>query len=136
MIEPVYLGRVGKKLPQYVSPCPRGIFLIFCSHVRRAHGASRQMRFAAIAGSIALLRMLQYVLFVKTKFSFKLGCLLPRRISQHGIHRRGIYYFIWIKNIFWIPCIFYCAEKFIIFITYHLFYKLTTQSSIAMFAAE
>ena len=54
-------------------------------------------------GSIALFRMLQYILFVKTENAFESRCLLPGGVAQHGVHGRGIYNLIGIENIFRVP---------------------------------
>src|SRR5687767_11345131 len=116
MIETIHFVRVGKKLSQHISPRPGGILFISGSHERWTHGAAGQLRLPAIAGSIALLRMLENILVLKTEDRFKSRSLLARRIAQHRIHRRRVYNFIRVENSPGVPGMLYFPQQLVIFV--------------------
>src|SRR5258708_227187 len=80
--------------------------------------------------------MLQHVLVIVSKDCIEVWCLLSGRIPEHGIHRGSVHNFVRVENILRVPAFFNGLEKFIIMITYHLFYKLASEPAIPMLPAQ
>src|SRR5258705_12918757 len=80
--------------------------------------------------------MLQHVLIIVSKDCIELWSFLSGRIPEHGIHRGRVHNFVRVENILRVPAFLDGLEKFIIMITYHLFYKLASQPAIPMFSAQ
>src|SRR5579872_1803008 len=94
------------------------------------------MGLATIAGTIALFRMLQDILFGKTEDGFECRRLTARFIAQHRVHRRRVHDLARVEDAFGIPTGFDLPEKPIVLFTYHLPDKFAAQPSVAMFPAE
>src|SRR6186713_101905 len=126
---------VGKEFTQDISPGPCGVLFITRSHKRRAHGATRQMGLAAVAGTITLLRMLQDVLAMESEDRGKGRRLLACLIAQHGIHGRRVYDLVGVEYIFRVPAFFDQPHQLVILLPYHLRDELASQSAVPMLTA-
>ena len=58
VIEAVEFLRIREKFTQDIGPGTRRVFFIFCGHIRGAHRTPGQLRFPAVACSVALFSVL------------------------------------------------------------------------------
>src|ERR1035438_2799994 len=94
------------------------------------------MGLAAIAGTIALFRMLQDILFGKTEDRFECRHLTARFIAQHRVHRGRVHDLARVEDALGIPTGLDLPKEPVILFPYHLPDELAAQPSVAMFAAE
>ena len=103
MVIPVGLRGVGQEFPQDISPRAGGVLLVAGGHEGGTHGAAGKLGFAAVAGTVALFRMLQDILAMEPEDRRKSRGLLTRFIAQHGIHRGGVHDLFRVEDIFRVP---------------------------------
>ena len=103
MVIPVGLRGVGQEFPEDISPCAGGVLLVAGSHEGGTHGAAGKLGFAAVAGTVALFRMLQDILAMEPEDRRKSRGLLTRFVPQHGVHGRCVHDLSRVEDIFRVP---------------------------------
>ena len=94
------IGRCGKDLTQDIGTGTCGVFLLAGRHVARAHRATGQRPFAAVAEAITFFSRAHHTLHVtEIEDRVILRSPLPRAVAQRGIHRRRVDYLAGIENI-------------------------------------
>src|ERR1700730_643700 len=107
------------------------------SHVTWTHGATHQMRLAAVAGSIALLCGTQDTSSLReSQDGLEQSHRLVWFVAQVRVHWRRVGDLARVKNSGRIPRSFDLAKKGIVLIADHQRQKLAAKPSVAVLAAE
>ncbi len=106
VVELVFLVAIGEELAEDVSPGAGGVFFVAGGHVAGAHGTAAEVRLAAVARAIALLRMLQDGLFREMEDGLDIGRFLPGFVAQHAIHGRRVHDLVGIEDVLRVPVYF------------------------------